>query len=120
MSDCKENERMKQEDRYKHFKGTIYLSKGVALALRVANMSPDILERMTFKRTVRHHENKYDLNLYSIGDLLFIDSEYPFVIYQSELDQEDKVWAREIDSFFGYKREKDNKITERFELLPSL
>lgn len=55
--------------------------------------------------TARYHENTYDIDLF-VGKhgVTFVDADLPYVIYQSKADYGiDKVWAREVDDFFGYK-----------------
>jgi hypothetical protein len=101
---------MKTGDFYQHYKGGEYYFDCIALPLNGLRSARKIT-------TARYHENTHDIQLF-IDDsgTTFIDSALPHVIYQSEKDYDtDKVWAREVDDFFGYK-EKDGRFIKRFAL----
>lgn len=91
---------MKRGDLYKHFKGGEYLFQDIALPLQDSFVNKMHLASF---RKVRYHENTHDIELYaSNSGAMFIDSDVPYVIYQGKEDcGTDKVWAREIDEFFG-------------------
>jgi hypothetical protein len=109
---------MKYADKYRHFKGGEYFFQGIALPLRENNLSQRTVKSMTSNGTVRYHENTHDMELYSIDGAMFIDSEYPHVIYQSEKDYDtDKCWAREVDDFFGYKNITGSHFQKKFTLI---
>jgi hypothetical protein len=109
---------MKYADKYRHFKGGEYFFQGIALPLRENNLSQRTVKSMTSNGTVRYHENTHDMELYSIDGAMFIDSEYPHVIYQSEKDYDtDKCWAREVDDFFDTKFTDDGGIVKKFNLI---
>jgi hypothetical protein len=99
---------MKSGDFYRHSKGGGYYFKNIALPL-------ENRKKVKLIGIARYHENDRDIKLYQSEEkVLFIESDLPHVIYQSEIDSEtDKYWAREVDDFFGYK---DGKI-KRFTLV---
>ena len=99
---------MKSGDFYRHSKGGGYYFKNIALPL-------ENRKKVKLIGIARYHENDRDIKLYQSEEkVLFIESDLPHVIYQSESDGEtDKYWAREVDDFFGYK---DGKI-KRFTLV---
>lgn len=103
---------MKLGDKYQHFKGTEYTFRGIALPLN--DLSNRMKELLSYKGKVSYHENTYELDLYELDGVLFLNADIPHVIYQSEKDYStNKYWAREVDDFFGYK-EKDGKLMKRF------
>jgi hypothetical protein len=114
----KEGINMKNGDFYMHCKNTEYFFDSIALPLKGnSHLTRRIKEGMTFCQSARYHENTHDLNLYNFDGVTFIDSDVPHVIYQSEKDYDtDKVWAREVDDFFGYKKEKNGQLVKRFTL----
>jgi hypothetical protein len=108
---------MKYGDIYKHFKGGEYFFQGIALPLREGNLSVRTVKSMTFQGNARYHENTHDIELYAIDGAMFIDSELPHVIYQSEKDYNTyKCWAREVDDFFGYKEDIYGHMKKKFTL----
>lgn len=105
---------MRNGNKYIHYKGNNYFFKGIALSMYDTNITIDTFQKMIKIGTAKYHENTHDLELYSIDGALFINSVDPYVIYQSEKDLlTSKVWAREVDDFFGY-TEVDGKMTKRF------
>jgi hypothetical protein len=108
---------MKYGDKYMHFKGGEYFFQGIALPLREGNLSLKTVRRLMNYGTVRYHENTHDIELYAIDGAMFIDSDKPHVIYQSEKDYNtDKCWAREVDDFFDTKFT-DDGIVKKFRLI---
>jgi hypothetical protein len=104
---------VKYGDKYLHFKGGEYFFQGIALPLKEGNLSHRTVKSMTYRGTVRYHENTHNIELYAIDGAMFIDSALPHVIYQSEKDYNtDKCWAREVDDFFGVKWTDDEVLTK--------
>src|SRR4051812_16520027 len=104
---------MKNGDFYNHYKGGEYFFDCIALPL--VNHAYEI--KPHFIQKVRYHEDTQDMNLYVANGVTYIESDIPYVIYQSEKDYDtDKVWAREVDDFFGYKQLSDNNYVKRFTL----
>jgi hypothetical protein len=97
---------MKYGDFYEHSKGGGYFFKCIALPI-------ENRDKLELVGVARYHENDRDINLYqSENKVLFLDSELPHVIYQSESDYKtDKYWVREVDDFFGYKEDKIKRFT---------
>lgn len=107
---------MKYGDEYLHFKGNRYRFIGIALPMTDA-MSEETINSMTYVGEARYHDNTRDVSLYVIDGAHFIKSDVPHVIYQSEKDYEtDRVWAREVDDFFGYKLTPEGNFVKRFAL----
>lgn len=108
---------MKNGDFYQHYKGGEYFFDCIALPLQDSSLSFLTVNKMTETGKARYHENTHDLNLYAIGGATYIDSDVPHVIYQSEKDYDtEKVWAREVDDFFGYKHVTGSHYIKRFAL----
>jgi hypothetical protein len=109
---------MRYADKYKHCKGGEYFFQGIAFPLRDGNLSFKTVQSLDLLGTARYHENTHDVELYGLDGVMFIDSEYPHVIYQSEKDYDtDRVWAREVDDFFGYKLQENGQLIKRFSLI---
>lgn len=105
---------MKTGNEYLHYKDNTYTFSGIALPLQEMNISVEVAKKVESKGVARHHENTHDLELFAIDGILLIDSDLPYVIYQSEEQRgTDECWAREVDDFFGYV-EKDDKFVPRF------
>ncbi|MEK5323799.1 DUF1653 domain-containing protein [Aeribacillus composti] len=103
---------MIRNDIYTHYKGNDYQFKCIALPLNEVEDQSCLVP----KGTARYYENDRDIPLYFHNGVWLIDSDLPHVIYQSEANYgTDKVWAREVDDFFGYK-EKDGRYIKRFAL----
>jgi hypothetical protein len=102
---------MKTGDFYSHYKGGEYYFDCIALPLKGSKRARKI-------QTARYHENTHDIDLYiDENGTTFIDSDVPHVIYQAEKDYNtDKVWAREVDDFFGYKDVGISYVQKRFTL----
>lgn len=91
---------MKNGDYYTHYKGGEYWFQCIALPLSEVQDKSQLQQT----GTARYHENDKDIDLYFSNGVWFVDDDVPQVIYQSEKDYNtDKVWAREVDDFFGYK-----------------
>lgn len=106
---------MKHGDIYKHFKGGEYWFDCIALPLRDRKLSQRFLMLMPNVGTARYHENTHDLDLYIYDGITFIDSDLPHVIYQAEKDYNTtKVWAREVNDFFGYKEDQYGYLRQKF------
>lgn len=107
---------MKTGDFYTHYKGGEYFFDCIALPIGL-NQFNKYKMKQYLTQTARHHENTYDLNLYLINGVTFVESENPHVIYQAEKDYDtNKVWAREVDDFFGYKNLTGSHYVKRFSL----
>lgn len=107
---------MKYGDKYEHYKGVEYFFQGIALPLQAGNISLDTMQKLMFLGIVRYHEDTHDIELYGLDGALFIDSEYPHVIYQSEKHYNTSYcYAREVDDFFGYTYI-DTELIKRFTL----
>lgn len=106
---------MKYGDYYNHYKGVEYWFQCIALPLNEATDKRKLEEN----GVARYHENDRDIALYFNNGTWYVDDDVPHVIYQSEQDYDtEKVWAREVDDFFGYKIEAGHPI-KRFELKKS-
>lgn len=100
---------MKNGDYYKHYKGGDYFFDSIALPLNGKRFTQSA-------GLARYHENTHDLELRFDDEVLFINSDVPHVIYQAKEDHDTgKIWAREVDDFFGSK-EVDGKYVKRFTL----
>lgn len=103
---------MNKGDKYKHYKGDNYIFNGIALPLKEY---AGCLDTIHYNEWVRHHEDKYDLVLYSCENgIQVIYAKVPHVIYQSQKD--DKLWAIELDSFFGF-TETEKGVEKQFSLV---
>jgi hypothetical protein len=101
---------MKKGDFYTHFKGGEYYFDCIALPLEERESGEKI-------QTARYHDDTRDVDLYVENGVTFIDAEVPHVIYQAEKDYDtNKVWAREVDDFFGYKHLTGSHFQKRFTL----
>ncbi|EEM25379.1 hypothetical protein P9063_20640 [Bacillus thuringiensis] len=59
-----------------------------------------------------------EVRLYCYKGVVFIDREKPHVIYQAEVDYgTDKVWAREVDEFFGMQKLPSGELVKRFVMI---
>lgn len=106
----KGNSTMKRGDSYKHYKGGKYTFLSIAIPLQDDFITKTHLVKFF---EARYHENTHDVALYTSSDgALFIDSDVPHVIYESKKDK--KVWAREVDDFFGYKSIEAGNLIKRF------
>lgn len=106
---------MKHGDEYDHFKGGEYFFDGIALPKDDLNINFDIRRDMRVEKMAKYHDGSRDVKLYSYGGILFIDASVPHVIYQAQTDAgTDKVYAREVDDFFGYKIDENGKAIQRF------
>ena len=94
---------MKKGDFYNHYReGKEYYFDCIALPvepwmkIKPSSVNPH--------GVARYHEDTHDIELYVSGEgVTFIDSDVPHVIYQSEDDYNtEKVYAREVDDFFGW------------------
>lgn len=103
---------MMNGDFYTHYKGGEYRFQCIALPLdEVQDKS-----KLEQKGVARYHENDRDIELFFYNGVWFVNDDLPHVIYQSEKDYDTKkVWAREVDDFFGYKH-KDSHYIKRFTL----
>lgn len=108
---------MKRGDFYEHYKGTEYFFACIALPVKDENIPRRIKDSMSYVQDARYQEDTHDLKIFESGGAMFIDSEVPHVIYQSEKDYNtDYVYAREVDDFFGYTEDKHGKMVKRFVL----
>lgn len=113
---------MKFGDRYKHFKGKEYVFLGISQPLSQPNGSIDrsVLSEVG---VATNTETLDPVILYDIPGiprsgnmvLFFTDTEFPFVIYRRA--DEEKLWARPVDDFFGCKQKEDGSLVKRFTLL---
>lgn len=108
---------MKYGDEYMHYKGNRYRFLGIALPLKGATMSKETVDNMSFVTHGRYHEDTHDIKIYSIDSAFFVDSDIPYVVYQSEHDYcTEHFWLREVDDYFGYVQI-NNKFLKRFTLI---
>lgn len=105
----------KHGDVYDHFKGGEYFFDGIALPKDDLNIYFDVRRGMQFEQLAKYHDGTRDVKLYTYGGVTFIDSNVPHVIYQAAADYDtDKVYAREVDDFFGYKIKENGEAIQRF------
>lgn len=92
---------MKRGELYQHYKGGVYAYEGIAIP--VSEHAPidwdlteeiEVYDEATGER-VRSVYVYYDLQ----RPLYFTEQDVPHVIYKSQ--QDGKLWARRVDSFFG-------------------
>ena len=111
---------MKNGDFYKHWKkGNEYFFCGIALPLNEYRGKKDRLEELDDAQDAHTPENEeiQTIKLYMVDGIMLIDRETPHVIYQAEKDYEtNKVWAREVDDFFGYKND-NGTLKKKFGLM---
>lgn len=106
---------MKHGDIYDHFKGGEYFFDTIALPKDDLNIKHDIRRDMRSTQVAMYHDGTREVKLYSYGGIPFIDASVPHVIYQAETDYEtDKVYARPVDDFFGYKEKPNGQLVKRF------
>lgn len=106
---------MKHGDIYDHFKGGEYFFDSIALPKDDLNIKYDIRRDMRSTQRATYHDGTREVKLYSYGGIPFIDASVPHVIYQAKADYEtDKVYARPVDDFFGYKTQPNGQQTKRF------
>lgn len=108
---------MKKGNIYHHFKGAEYWFEGIALPKKNASLGCKAASEMVYVQDVRYHEDTHDIKLFSLDGALFINSDLPHVIYQSKKDYgTDRMFAREVDDFFGYKEDGEKGLVKRFTL----
>lgn len=111
---------MKHGNFYKHFrKGTEYCFCTIALPLKEFSGRESQLEAIGVSHDAHTPDGEpvREIQLYNLFGITLIDRETPHVIYQSEHDYNtEKVWAREVDDFFGYKKMEDGSLVKRFVL----
>ncbi|MCY7865985.1 hypothetical protein P8918_12830 [Bacillus spizizenii] len=108
---------MRYGDEYRHYKGSLYQFLGVAQPLKAGNLTTSTIKRMEKIHSARYHEDTHDVDLYLLDGAYFINSDVPFVIYQSEKDYNtDNAWAREVDDFFTYTEDDHGNLLKRFTL----
>lgn len=106
---------MKHGDIYDHFKGGEYFFDTIAFPKDDLSIKPDIRRDMRTLQVATHHETLDAIKLYSYGGIPFIDASVPHVIYQAEEDYNtEKVYARPVDDFFGYKSKPNGQLVQRF------
>jgi len=113
---------MKFGDRYKHFKGKEYVFLGISQPISQSDVSIDrsVLSKV---RVATNTETLGPVILYDIPNiprsgnmvLFFTYTNFSFVIYR-RVDEE-KLWARPVDDFFGYKQKRRCSLVKRFTLL---
>lgn len=106
---------MKSGDLYKHYKGGIYYFNCIALPLKEKS---NVKKSVRAIQPARYHENTHDIDLY-IDDngTVFINSDIPHVIYQSEKDiNSNDLFAREVDIFFDTVTIYSDRVVKRFTL----
>lgn len=108
---------MKHGDFYQHFKGTEYFFCGIALPISEFTGKKTLLEetQMALDAHTPHGEEVQEVKLFDCNGIMLIDRDTPHVIYQSEKDYDtDRVWAREVNDFFGFKSFVDGSFIKRF------
>lgn len=88
---------MKNGDLYQHYKGGKYIFKGIALPVEDDFVNKRNL--VSFGRAT-YHENTHELELFSCS---------------SKDYNTKKVWAREVDDFFGF-IQSEERYVKRFAL----
>ncbi|MGU3372799.1 hypothetical protein [Bacillus mycoides] len=108
---------MKHGDLYTHYKQKEYFFDRIALPVSEFTGRSNGLEDIgvaSDSHTPDGQEIRQMKLLYSNG-VTFIDSDKPHVIYQSEDDYNtEKVWAREVEIFFGMVNVTPRKTVRRF------
>src|SRR5690606_32907298 len=94
------------------FKGAEYQFGGIAVP--VGYMVPGKRKALQFVYNVMHHSGEYKIKAYTDGGMIFLDSDYPHVLYSST--ETGAAYAREVDDFFATV-EKDGVTQKRFTLL---
>ncbi|OPD57618.1 hypothetical protein [Bacillus anthracis] len=96
---------MKTGDFYKHYKGKDYFFDCIALPVDEFMGRPSELEDFGLVALDAHTPDGQEIvevKLFYSNGVTFIDKDKAHVIYQAEEDHDtDKVWAREVDEFFG-------------------
>lgn len=112
-----EGEFMKHGDFYMHYKQKEYFFSDIALPLNEFRgcMSGLRTINLAYDAHTPEGEEIQRVQLYFREGVTFINRDTPHVIYQSEDDYEtDKVWAREVDEFFGMVNVTPFKTVKRF------
>jgi len=108
---------MKHGDYYHHYKDVEYYFDCIAIPLKDARLSKYVSRNKVKVPSARYHEDTHDLDLYVFEGITFINSDVPHVIYQSEKDYDtDRIYAREVDNFFGVVDVGYNEYEKRFAL----
>ncbi len=110
---------MKNGDFYLHFKQNEYFYCGIALPLsEYAGSKAELKEiNLAYDAHTPDGQEVSHVQLFNHDGIMLIDRETPHVIYQSKVDYDtEKVWAREVENFFGYK-EQENKLVKRYTLI---
>ncbi|MDX5853526.1 hypothetical protein SIM22_05185 [Bacillus cereus group sp. BfR-BA-01363] len=108
---------MKNGDLYKHYKQKEYCFR--CIALPVSEFTGDFvdLRENLFAQDAHTPDGEAirEVRLYFYKGVVFIDREKPHVIYQAEVDYgTDKIWAREVDEFFGMQKLPSGELVKRF------
>ena len=103
---------MKNGDFYNHYKGGEYFFDCIALPVG------DLITVEPIG-VARYHEDTHDIELFRSNDgVTFIESDKPHVIYQAKADYNtSKVYAREVDDFFGFVCIRGFTYSKRFALI---
>ncbi|MFJ8528502.1 hypothetical protein [Bacillus sp. NPDC094106] len=108
---------MKNGDFYKHYKQKEYYFCSIALPLNEFTGRTIELEANGIAQDAHtpNGEEIKEAQLYYHKGVTLIDREKPHVIYQAEVDYEtNKVWAREVDEFFGMQELPSGELVKRF------
>ncbi|MCU5742856.1 hypothetical protein OCC47_16145 [Bacillus cereus] len=108
---------MKYGDLYTHYKQKEYFFISIALPLNEYRGCLSELRtiNLAYDAHTPEGEEPWRVQLYAYKGITFINKDAPHVIYQSEDDYEtDKVWAREVDEFFGMKNITPFKTVRRY------
>ncbi|HDR7922300.1 hypothetical protein [Bacillus paranthracis] len=111
---------MKKGDLYKHYKEKEYCFCNIALPVKEFRGDFVKLEDNLVAQDAHTPEGEMiqEAQLYYHKGVVFIDREKPHVIYQAEVDYgTDKVWAREVDEFFGMQKLPSGELVKRFVML---
>ncbi|PEP86141.1 hypothetical protein CN584_08455 [Bacillus pseudomycoides] len=108
---------MKHGDLYTHYKQKEYFFDRIALPVSEFIGRSYGLEDIgvAFDTHTPDGQEIRQVKLFYSNGVTFIDSDKPHVIYQSEDDYNtEKVWAREVDEFFGMVNITPFKTVRRF------
>ncbi|MEH6949155.1 hypothetical protein V7068_19210 [Bacillus sp. JJ634] len=105
---------MKRGDFYRHLNGEEYYFCCIALPINETTLHLTSNQKACDAHTPTGEEIQM-IDLYHANGVTFINRDEPHVIYQSEKDYDtNKVWARKVDNFFGYKIKELGQMEKRF------